>query len=113
MKIVYLKMGFRSDLSDAGAPDAPNWLKHLPLRVGEAVPAPDGTISRILIRDTWNTEIVDELPPRPMTWSSTSTATAASSRPASMRCYVARGWIETSRRTIVVLDLEPLICRSV
>ncbi len=65
MKIVYLKMGFRPDLSDAGAPDAPNWLKHVPLKVGEEMPAPDGTTSRILIRDTWNTQIVDELTPAP------------------------------------------------
>ncbi len=27
--------------------------------------APDGTPSRILIRDTWNTEIIDELQPQP------------------------------------------------
>jgi len=63
--IVYLKMGFRPDLSDAGAPDAPNWRKHLKWRVGEAVTAPDGTASRILIRDTWNTDIVSELAPEP------------------------------------------------
>jgi ureidoacrylate peracid hydrolase len=61
--VVYLKMGFRSDLSDAGAPDAPNWLKHQPLRAGETATAPDGTASRILIRDTWNTDIVPELTP--------------------------------------------------
>jgi ureidoacrylate peracid hydrolase len=65
MKIVYLKMGFRPDLSDSGVPDAPNWLKHLPLRVGETVTAPDGRKSRILIRDTWNTDILPELTPRP------------------------------------------------
>jgi nicotinamidase-related amidase len=41
VKVVYLKMGFRPDLADAGAPDAPNWLKHLPLRAGETVTAPD------------------------------------------------------------------------
>jgi ureidoacrylate peracid hydrolase len=63
--IVYLKMGFRPDLSDAGSPDAPNWLKHRPLRAGEALTAPDGTASRILIRDTWNTAIVPELTPEP------------------------------------------------
>ncbi len=28
MRIVYLKMGFLADLSDSGAPDAPNWRKH-------------------------------------------------------------------------------------
>ena len=63
--IVYLKMGFRPDLSDAGSPDAPNWLKHRPLRAGEVATAPDGTASRILIRDTWNTEIMPELVPEP------------------------------------------------
>jgi ureidoacrylate peracid hydrolase len=65
MKIVYLKMGFRPDLSDAGAPEGPNWLKHRRLRVGETVTAPDGTKSRILIRDTWNTDILPELAPNP------------------------------------------------
>ncbi len=65
MTVVYLKMGFRADLSDAGLPDAPNWIKHRPLRAGEAVTAPDGSASRILIRDTWNTEIVADLTPQP------------------------------------------------
>jgi ureidoacrylate peracid hydrolase len=64
--VVYLKMGFRPDLSDAGGPDAPNWLKHQQLRSpGEPVRAPDGTASRILVRDTWNTDIVPELKPGP------------------------------------------------
>jgi len=65
MTVVYLKMGFRADLSDAGLPDAPNWIKYRPLRAGEAVTAPDGSASRILIRDTWNTEIVADLTPQP------------------------------------------------
>jgi len=65
LPVVYLKMAFRPDLSDAGAPDSPNWLKHLPMRAGEEVTAPDGSGSRILIRDTWNTEIVQELAPQP------------------------------------------------
>jgi ureidoacrylate peracid hydrolase len=30
IKIVYLKMAFRPDLSDFGAPDSPNRLKHPP-----------------------------------------------------------------------------------
>jgi ureidoacrylate peracid hydrolase len=61
--VIYLKMAFRQDLTDSGAPDAPNWRKHRPLHVGEPVIAPDGTQSRVLIRDTWNTEIVPELTP--------------------------------------------------
>jgi ureidoacrylate peracid hydrolase len=61
--VVYLKMGYRADLSDLGPPDAPNRIKHQPLGVGTTVMAPDGLPSRVLIRDTWNTEIIDELSP--------------------------------------------------
>jgi ureidoacrylate peracid hydrolase len=65
IRIVYLKMGFRPDLSDAGLPDSPNWRVHSHANVGETVRATDGTESRVLIRDTWNTEIVSELEPQP------------------------------------------------
>src|SRR6266702_8398977 len=50
ISVVYLKMAFRPDFSDVGGPGVPNWIKHRPLRVGEATTAPDGTASRILIR---------------------------------------------------------------
>lgn len=63
--VIYLKMAFRPDLSDAGDPAGPNWIKHHRLRPGENVTAPDGSASRILIRDTWNTDIVAELTPEP------------------------------------------------
>src|SRR4051794_17904587 len=43
IKIVYLKMGFRPDLSDLGAPDAPNRVRHLRMGVGEKLRAPDGS----------------------------------------------------------------------
>jgi ureidoacrylate peracid hydrolase len=65
IKVIYLKMGFRPDLSDAGPMDSPNRLKLSRMRCGEAMRAPDGTEGRILIRDTWNTEIVDGLQPQP------------------------------------------------
>jgi ureidoacrylate peracid hydrolase len=65
MTVVYLKMAFHSDLSNTGGPDAPNWFKsHQPFRVGDETTAPDGSPSRILIRDTWNTDIVSELAPQ-------------------------------------------------
>lgn len=64
VKIIYLKMGFRPDLSDLGSPDSPNRVRHLQRGVGKTLRAPDGTESRILIRDTWNTEIVPELKPQ-------------------------------------------------
>jgi ureidoacrylate peracid hydrolase len=65
IQVIYLKMGFRADLSDLGPPDSPNWIKHQRMHVGETVQAPDGMPSRILVRDTWNTEIVNELRPQP------------------------------------------------
>jgi ureidoacrylate peracid hydrolase len=65
IKIIYLKMGYRPDLSDAGPPDSPNRLKHIPLRIGKAVRTADSTESRILVRDTWNTDIISDLAPHP------------------------------------------------
>ena len=65
VRVVYLKMGFRPDLADLGSADSPNRVRHLRFHVGEAVRAPDNRESRILIRDTWNTDIVAELKPRP------------------------------------------------
>jgi ureidoacrylate peracid hydrolase len=64
IKIIYLKMGFQPDLSDLGSPDSPNRVQLLQIGVGETVHAPNGTASRILIRDTWNTDIVPELEPQ-------------------------------------------------
>jgi ureidoacrylate peracid hydrolase len=64
MFVIYLKMGFEPDLTDTGAPMSPTWLKHVPFGVGAEVSAPDGTPGRILIRETWNTDIVDELRPQ-------------------------------------------------
>jgi ureidoacrylate peracid hydrolase len=64
IKIVYLKMGFNPDLSDLGAPDSVNRVGHLKVGVGQTVLAPDGRESRILIRDTWNTDIVPALKPQ-------------------------------------------------
>jgi ureidoacrylate peracid hydrolase len=65
MKVIYLKMGFRPDLSDAGPRDSPTWIKHAAMHFGEPVRAPDGVEGRILVRDTWNTEVVSELRPQP------------------------------------------------
>jgi len=64
LKIIYLKMGYRADLSDLGAPDSVNRTRHLKFGVGQKIRAPDGRESRILIRDTWDTDIVPELKPQ-------------------------------------------------
>jgi len=66
--VVYLKMEHAPDLSDVGPADGPHWIKHLPLGVGDHVFAPNGSASRILVRDTWNTEILDELAPERGDW---------------------------------------------
>lgn len=65
LPVIYLKMAFKPDLSDAGPVTGPNLLKHARFRVGEEVITPDGKRSRTLIRDTWNTEIIPELRPQP------------------------------------------------
>jgi ureidoacrylate peracid hydrolase len=66
VKIVYLKMGFRPDLSDLGASDSVNRVRHLQgFNVGQTIRAPNGRECRILIRDNWGTDIVPELKPQP------------------------------------------------
>jgi ureidoacrylate peracid hydrolase len=64
LKIIYLKMGYRSDLSDLGAADSVNRTRHLKFGVGQKIQAPDGRESQILVRDTWDTDIVPELKPQ-------------------------------------------------
>ena len=65
IQVIYLKMAYKEDLSDLGREDAPNRLRHLQnLHVGETITAPDGRKSRILVRETWNTDIVTELRPQ-------------------------------------------------
>jgi ureidoacrylate peracid hydrolase len=64
LKIIYLKMGYRPDLSDLGSADSVNRTRHLKLGVGQKIRAPDGRESRVLIRDTWDTDIVPELKPQ-------------------------------------------------
>jgi ureidoacrylate peracid hydrolase len=65
IRVVYLKMAFRPDLSDAGLPESPNRVRHLLFGVGQDIQSPTGAASRILIRDTWNTEILAQLTPQP------------------------------------------------
>ena len=62
--VIYLKMAFKADLSDAGPMDSPNYVRHQSLGVGTAVRSPDGRESRVLVRDTWNSDILPELAPK-------------------------------------------------
>jgi ureidoacrylate peracid hydrolase len=65
IKIVYLKMGFRADLSDLGDAGSANRLRHLRFGAGRPCSAPDGRQGRFLIRDTWNTDVIEELRRQP------------------------------------------------
>jgi ureidoacrylate peracid hydrolase len=65
VQVVYLKMEHQPDLSDLGGPNHPQQIKHAFMSVGNRVVAPDGREGRVLVKDTWNTEIVPELAPQP------------------------------------------------
>jgi len=65
IKVIFLKMGFRADLSDMGSDDAPNRVRHLHFGVGQPMKTPDGREGRFLVRDTWGTAIIPELAPAP------------------------------------------------
>jgi len=66
IKIIYLKMGFKQDLSDVGGLEYPTRVKRLKrMHIGDTVIAPNGTISRILVHDNWNTDIIPKLQPQP------------------------------------------------
>jgi ureidoacrylate peracid hydrolase len=64
--VIYLKMAFQPDLSDAGPVDCPNHARHLRLGAGATIRTPNGSESRVMIRDTWNTDILPELAPKPV-----------------------------------------------
>jgi ureidoacrylate peracid hydrolase len=65
VQIAYLKMEHQPDLSDLGGSEHPQRIKHAFMSVGSRVVAPDGREGRVLVKDTWNTEIVPELAPEP------------------------------------------------
>jgi ureidoacrylate peracid hydrolase len=63
--VIYIKMEHQPDLSDTGPTDGGYWVKNRIFSIGTAVAAPDGSASRILVKDTWNTEILKTLAPEP------------------------------------------------
>lgn len=58
IKVVYLKMGFKPDLSDAGPPDSPTRRNHRRFNIGKMVRAPNGAESRI--SETLGTQIFSQ-----------------------------------------------------
>jgi ureidoacrylate peracid hydrolase len=62
VKVVYLAISFKPDLSDAGEPDTPAYHKELALRMMRARPELSG---KLLIDGTWDAAIIDALKPQP------------------------------------------------
>jgi ureidoacrylate peracid hydrolase len=60
-KIVYLLMGYSSDLSDAGRPDSPSRLKSRAIRMIHHHPE---LKEKLYIYGTWGSDIIKELEPR-------------------------------------------------
>jgi ureidoacrylate peracid hydrolase len=62
IRILYLQMGCRSDLSDKGPPDAPGALKSKSLSLVRQRPEMK---DKFYFYGTWGAEIIEELEPRP------------------------------------------------
>jgi ureidoacrylate peracid hydrolase len=62
ISIIYLQMGYKPDLSNAGGPNSPNWHKELAMSLMHSRPQLKG---KILTEGTWDFAIVDELAPQP------------------------------------------------
>lgn len=62
IKVIYLRMGYRPDLSNAGGPESPNYWKEGGLVAVREHPEWKG---RFLIIGSWDWEIIGELKPQP------------------------------------------------
>lgn len=62
VRVVYLRMAYKPDLSDTGGPNSPNWHKELAMTLMCSRPNLKG---KVLTEGTWDGEIVEELAPRP------------------------------------------------
>jgi ureidoacrylate peracid hydrolase len=60
--VVYVQMGYKSDLSNSGGPNSPNWHKELAMHLMNSRPELKG---KLLTEGTWDFEIVEELKPEP------------------------------------------------
>ena len=59
--VVYVQMGYKADLSNAGGPGSPNWHKELAMYVMNHRPELKG---KLLTEGTWDFAIVEELKPQ-------------------------------------------------
>jgi ureidoacrylate peracid hydrolase len=62
VKVIYLTMCYRADMSDSGGPGSPNWHKEFAL---VAMNSDARLKGKFLIKGSWDADIVDELKPQP------------------------------------------------
>ena len=62
VKVIYLAMSFKPDLSDAGDPSSPAYHKELALRMMRNRPELAG---KLLVDNTWDAAIIEALAPQP------------------------------------------------
>jgi ureidoacrylate peracid hydrolase len=62
VKVIYLMMAFKPDLSDAGDPSSPAYHKELALRMMRDRP---GLAGKLLVENTWDAAIIEALAPQP------------------------------------------------
>ena len=62
LPVVYVKMSYNADMSNAGGPDSPNWHKETGMGLMRQRPE---TWGRYITEGTWDEQVVDELAPRP------------------------------------------------
>ena len=60
VRVIYLRMGYKPDLSNAGGPESPNYWKELALVKMREQPE---LLGRYLVQGSWDWEIIDELKP--------------------------------------------------
>jgi ureidoacrylate peracid hydrolase len=61
LKIIFLRMGFRPDMADAGGPESPNYWKEKAMAASRENPDLKGNI---LVKGSHDWQVIDELKPR-------------------------------------------------
>jgi ureidoacrylate peracid hydrolase len=61
VRVIYLQMTYRSDLSDAGGPNSPNYHKELAMVLMRRRP---DLMGKLLVENTWDWQIIEALAPQ-------------------------------------------------